>query len=343
MPYGDVQLNAVSRVRNDINSDPDVSLVAHAGDIKNGSTLCTDQRFNDTFAEFQALADPFWYTPGDNEWTDCHRANNGSYNPLERLAKIRSLFYPVPGQTTGGTTMAVTSQGLIDPLYPQMIENTMFVKSNVSMGAIHFVSSDNDRIAWSGLTPAQLAAANAANLPITQASEANARQAANLEWIDAIFDDAVNNNRAGAIIMMQAQPVALGAPTDYLAIQNKIKARTIALNKPVLLLHGDEHVGLVTPNYLGVANLTRVENWGAADTPASEPNLALRDGTNKWYKITIDPATIGVFTIESKTVPLSTLVTPVSQTPWILFGGAAIVGAAMLATTQRRRTVLVRS
>ena len=31
------------------------------------------------------LRGPVIYTPGDNEWTDCHRVNNGGYNPLERL------------------------------------------------------------------------------------------------------------------------------------------------------------------------------------------------------------------------------------------------------------------
>jgi hypothetical protein len=35
------------------------------------------------------------YLIGDNEWTDCHRTNNGAYNPTERLAYIRGAagFY----------------------------------------------------------------------------------------------------------------------------------------------------------------------------------------------------------------------------------------------------------
>ena len=41
-------------------------------------------------------------TPGDNEWTDCHRVAAGEYQPLERLAKLREVFYPVPGMTIGG-------------------------------------------------------------------------------------------------------------------------------------------------------------------------------------------------------------------------------------------------
>ena len=37
-----------------------------------------NQAVFDLFARFK---DPFVYTPGDNEWTDCHRTNNGAHWP----------------------------------------------------------------------------------------------------------------------------------------------------------------------------------------------------------------------------------------------------------------------
>ena len=95
--------------------------------------------------------DPFWYTPGDNEWTDCHRVNNGSYLPTERLANVRSLFFPVPGQTTGGTTMPVVTQAASsDPAMQPFVENTMFTKSCVTFGDVHVVGSNDDGDPWSG-------------------------------------------------------------------------------------------------------------------------------------------------------------------------------------------------
>jgi hypothetical protein len=36
---------------------------------------------------------PFIFVPGDNEWTDCERLSNGAYDPLERLGKLRRLFW----------------------------------------------------------------------------------------------------------------------------------------------------------------------------------------------------------------------------------------------------------
>lgn len=45
----------------------------HVGDIKAGSTLCSDEEFAAQLEHFGRYAGPVIYTPGDNEWTDCHR------------------------------------------------------------------------------------------------------------------------------------------------------------------------------------------------------------------------------------------------------------------------------
>src|SRR4029450_2454868 len=45
VPYGEEQEARFGELVNAINDDPAVSLVAHLGDIKSGSTTCTDARF----------------------------------------------------------------------------------------------------------------------------------------------------------------------------------------------------------------------------------------------------------------------------------------------------------
>src|SRR3712207_208337 len=89
IPYGAPAAEAFPEVVDRINAAPDVELVAHLGDIKSGSTLCSDEYFTFIRGQFDRFDDPLVYTPGDNEWTDCHRTNNGGYNPLERLDTIR--------------------------------------------------------------------------------------------------------------------------------------------------------------------------------------------------------------------------------------------------------------
>ena len=52
--------------------------VIHIGDFKNGGSLCSDEVFADRKQLFDAAPLPVVYVPGDNDWTDCHRASNGS-------------------------------------------------------------------------------------------------------------------------------------------------------------------------------------------------------------------------------------------------------------------------
>ncbi|MGH9158049.1 MAG: metallophosphoesterase [Acidimicrobiales bacterium] len=73
-PYGDAQLAGFPDLVHAINDAPKVDRVVHVGDIKNGSSLCSDSYFSTIAGHFAGFADPLVYTPGDNEWTDCHRA-----------------------------------------------------------------------------------------------------------------------------------------------------------------------------------------------------------------------------------------------------------------------------
>jgi hypothetical protein len=67
----------------------------------NAATKCADEYFAAIRKNFDTFTLPLVYTPGDNEWTDCHRTNNGAYGPLGRLDKVRETFFPKPGTTLG--------------------------------------------------------------------------------------------------------------------------------------------------------------------------------------------------------------------------------------------------
>jgi hypothetical protein len=97
-------------IAENINRDPDVRLVLHAGDAKGGSERCDDSLFAQRAGFYDAFEDPFVLTPGDNEWTDCHRAAAGSYLPTERLARMREVFFPEPGRSGGKRELRVRTQ-----------------------------------------------------------------------------------------------------------------------------------------------------------------------------------------------------------------------------------------
>src|SRR3954464_1813058 len=67
----------------------DIAFSIYDGDIKDGSSKCTDDVFDAAIKMFDQFKKPVVYIPGDNEWTDCHRTNNGGYDNLERLDHVR--------------------------------------------------------------------------------------------------------------------------------------------------------------------------------------------------------------------------------------------------------------
>ena len=280
IPYGNAQIANFPNVIGQINADADVRLVMHAGDIKSGSSLCSDSYFTLIRSDFDHFADPLVYTPGDNEWTDCHRANNGGYNPLERLAAVRTLFFPHPGQTLGQQTMSVKAQTKLG--FP---ENVRFDRADVTFAALHVIGSNNSLANWTGHT----------SPTVEQLAEVQARTSADLRLIKETFAHAKDEHSNAVVLMLQADmfdpTVANPQFADYSAFQmivQTIAAESAAFAKPVVLFNGDSHVftedhplaaGSSWLSFYGVTtvapNLTRVTVDGST-------------GVNDWVKVTID-------------------------------------------------------
>jgi len=60
-----------------LNADADIGLIAHIGDTHAGKQYCTEDYNKTIAAHWSAFKKPFVYTPGDNEWADCHKAKEG--------------------------------------------------------------------------------------------------------------------------------------------------------------------------------------------------------------------------------------------------------------------------
>ena len=70
------QLQATPTFIDSINA-ADPQFVVHVGDIHSGKQNCTiayDQKIYDLWTAFER---PLVYTPGDNEWSDCHKVGEG--------------------------------------------------------------------------------------------------------------------------------------------------------------------------------------------------------------------------------------------------------------------------
>jgi len=281
IPYGPAQIAAFPKVVQQINADPSVRLVSHLGDIKDGSSLCTDEYFGQVKTQFDKFADPLVYTIGDNEWTDCHRANNGSYNPLERLAKIRSLFFPQPGWTLGENPVKVTSQAA-----QGIPEDVRFKRADVAFAALHIVGSNNSMAPWTGQT---------APTP-EQSAEVLGRTAAVIQSIRETFAQARQERNKAVVLLTQADMFdpTVAAPSfagsyAFQPIVQAIAQESAAFRGPVYLFNGDSHVYNSDQPLAAGSKWLSLYGVSKPVTNLSRITVDGSTGVNNYLRVTINP------------------------------------------------------
>ena len=287
----------------------DLAFVVHIGDFENdgsrynpatGAMPCTDQNYRIVYDAFQSVRHPFILTPGDNDWTDCHFLKSPTFDPLERLAKVRTMFFP-DGKSLGQRKLDVESQAKDDPQYTKFVENQRWSFGGVTFVTVHIVGS-NDNF---GRTP-------------EMDEESRERKAANLAWIHSGFAKAKAGGSRGIVLLTQADPrfenywppaakarylgSIPGAMLPPQAVQTAFEDYIHALadelesyDKPVAFLHGDTHWFRVDqPLFSGKVNhrfenFTRVETFGDPDT--------------HWVRVTVDPANPQLFRFNPEIIP----------------------------------------
>ena len=296
-----------------------VDFTIFAGDTKNGSSECTDQAIGAVVIDiFNSLHAPTMYTLGDNEWTDCHRANNGAMDPLERLAFLRATFFN-KATTQGLDPIAVERQGALGEVYS---ENSRFEKNHVEFVALHIPGSNNNFVSSESACTKKTGRPGRVwdsvnNIPLDECAAATAeyqaRNAMNAAWLHDSFGKARANGDAGILIDIQADvffPFELSdggyadnflpsldpAVNGYADFFHALIDEVHNFDGQVLLVHGDSHAlkidkPMTEADGRTTANFTRVEVFGSAD--------------NDWIEMTVDPTSKEVFTFEPVVLPRS--------------------------------------
>jgi hypothetical protein len=260
---------------------------------------CTDENLQRVLATFQKSVNPFILTPGDNDWTDCHLVKARQFDPMERLAKVREMFFP-EGRSLGQKTIAVDSHAK-ETDFKNYRENLMWSFNGVTFATLHIVGSNDNK----GRTPEMDA-------------EHAERTKVNIAWMKKAFSYAKARNRIGLVLLTQAnpgfethwtpslvgryfrsfpeiKPPTKSAPTGYDEILDALAAEMETYKKPTAFVHGDTHIFHVSKPLLSkktkrfFENFTRVETFGDPDT--------------HWVRITVDPSRPELFTIEPEIVP----------------------------------------
>ena len=277
-PYADDQQPKWLNVIADINRSG-VSFVVHDGDFKSGSSLCSDETFQNRYEEFQTFRVPFIFVFGDNEWTDCHRANNGGYDPIERLDRLRQLF-TVGDRSLGRRTLKLERQSN-DPAYAKFRENVRWSFGGVAFVGLNVPGSNNNL----GRTPAADA-------------EYVERNAANLAWLRSTFAKAAERDARAVMVVIQANPGFELPPeerTGFNDFLDLLQELTLAFGRPVALVHGDNHNFQINKPMFGATSGRRIENFTRVETFGS-PDV-------HWLRVTVDPRRRDVFSFTQEIVP----------------------------------------
>ncbi len=226
LPYSKAQLKDLPGWIAAINAArPDFTV--HVGDTKEGGDECTkghDREIRDAFDSFDAA---LIFTPGDNDWADCHSKAAGRHDPLERLAELRSIFYPVPGRTLGKRPLAVTAADG----FP---ENVTFAQGGVRFAVVHLVGSRDGLEPWSDL-------GEKAVTPAQDRAERE-RVASDVAVLGAAFAQARAAGDRAVVVLTQANLFRDEAPTDRLRpVVEALVAGATGFAGQVVLVNGDTH------------------------------------------------------------------------------------------------------
>ncbi|MGV0034729.1 MAG: metallophosphoesterase [Candidatus Azotimanducaceae bacterium WSBS_2022_MAG_OTU7] len=282
-PYVEENLPKYQRMIERINETPDIDWVVHLGDMKSGSSNCRDEDLLRLYLLNKQFDAPLVLTPGDNDWFDCKREVAGGWGRLDRLDKLREIFYREP------PALPLVSQGGRGR-FGDFIENVYWQDAGVVFAAVHLTGISGTE---GGL------------------DLHNDIQDAAIEWLDEVFEVAGQSGAAGVFLATQADiypfsgepswmatvcPVCLGVRLHYEKFHEALLKHTREFENPILLAVGDTHIFRVDkPLYDGgelVEHFTRVEGFG--------------EDTIHWVRIVVRPETSQVFEIHQEIIPENT-------------------------------------
>jgi hypothetical protein len=246
------------------------------GDIKSSSTPCSDAILRTALDQLQSFDGPLVYSIGDNEWLDCHRKSAGGFDPRERLAALRRMFFATPDRSLGRRPLAIESQSALMPDYAAYVENSRFVHNGVVFVGVHVPGSNNG---FEALDPAAV-------------QEFFDRDRANVAWLEAGFAKAAAIGAKAMVIFMQAEFDEARLPNGTMPRQSgfvrtldAIEAGAAAFGKPLLLVHGDQHYFSVQP----------LRNSRGQPIPGVNSLMVYGETLVHGVRVTVDPDSPGVF------------------------------------------------
>lgn len=219
LPYSDSARQRMPRWLDEI-SATQPQFFLHVGDFKRAREVCTDALFADRYALFNGTAQPFIYTPGDNEWSDCDQLAAGGFDVTERLDKLREIFFARP-ESLGQARLPVEQQAGAPENLRWTYRDVLFLTLNLPGGNNYGGKS-------------------------APSAELSARNPLVLAWLQESFARARRSGARAVVVVFQADPRfnvhASGMRSNAFGdLLETLQAQTATFTGSVIVIHGDTH------------------------------------------------------------------------------------------------------
>lgn len=270
-----------------------VDLVVHAGGIKGDTESCGDALLS---ARQRLLDDsplPLLYVPGEADWAECQQPVNGQFDAVERLNRLRELFFPEDA-TLGRRTLPMVRQS-DQALFRSYRENARLVTGNVMVVGINLPGDNNHYRTEGGRN-----------------SEFEDRREANRQWLSRAFSVAEQRDLAGVVIVAHGDPqfgngwekrgrpslfdgfLRHGSRDGYLEFKKQLRDLTTRFPGQVLFAHAS----------LGGFSVDKPLRDNAGKIVGNFTRVALPVGSpSQWTELTVTPGTRSVFQVRLQDGP----------------------------------------
>jgi hypothetical protein len=317
LPYSAVQETVgLPNLIADMNSQQ-LAFTVHDGDLKTGNAapICNDALYTRALGWFGSLEAPAVFTPGDNDWVDCDRPNNGGFSSLERLTHERQVFFSTPN-TLGQRTFVQEVQST--PLclgerpdhsrFPQRcVENRRWTYGRVTYATLNIQGTCNN-LCGDGADPGEYAARNPAVIAWMRETFAEAKSLGSVAVMligqaDVGFESSVRN--PNTLIQLPS----ITDPDGYFDFLVALREEVIAFRRPVAFVHGDTHYFRVDRPFLNI-NGVRLENFTRVETFGDNASNVTLTNDVQWVKVLVDPKSREVFAYQAQIVPGNRVAVP---------------------------------
>lgn len=260
------------------NDDSAVAFLVVTG-IKGAGEPCTDKLYQRRRDLIDEARRPVVVLPAGSDWIEC-RNSAGRTNAIERLNRIRELFYGEPN-TLGARKLSLTRQSM-SPRFRTYAENAHWSVGKVLYATVNMPANNNHYLNEAGRN-----------------SEYEDRLVANRFWLNRLFAIARRDRLEALVLFSEGDVKALAQPTGLRALLRSAAPDNDGFAEPRRLILS---LAQKFPGKVLLVDGTRVRAKPAIEWRGNVGHLAA--GADA-LEVVVDPDTKNLFRVDARKVEVA--------------------------------------